>query len=95
MRTNRGKLYTSNTTSKHCAIASRVYKTIFSSALTAESQKLQQLAAQPKSGNSINTGERLLQELDALQSYQAKLNQCQTILADATAALELLEFQAD
>ena len=46
-------------------------------------------------GNSINTGERLLQELDALQSYQAKLNQCQTILADATAALELLEFQAD
>ncbi|MEG3860497.1 PCRF domain-containing protein [Microcoleus sp. herbarium12] len=43
----------------------------------------------------MNTGERLLQELDALQSYQAKLNQCQTILADATAALELLEFQAD
>ncbi|MEG4247727.1 PCRF domain-containing protein [Microcoleus sp. Pol10D4] len=68
---------------------------MFSSALTAESQKLQQLAAQPKSGKSINTGERLLQELDALQSYQAKLNQCQTILADATAALELLDFQAD
>ncbi|MEG4630310.1 PCRF domain-containing protein [Microcoleus sp. AR_TQ3_B6] len=68
---------------------------MFSSALTAESQKLQQLAAQPKSGNRINTGERLLQELDALQSYQPKLNQCQTILADATSALELLEFQAD
>ncbi|MEP6490166.1 PCRF domain-containing protein [Microcoleus vaginatus GB2-A3] len=43
----------------------------------------------------MNTVERILQELDGLQSYQAKLNQCQTILADATAALELLEFQAD
>jgi len=38
--------------------AQPVYKTIFSSALTAESQKLQQPAAQPKSGNSINSGER-------------------------------------
>ncbi|WP_445247973.1 PCRF domain-containing protein [Microcoleus sp. OTE_8_concoct_300] len=68
---------------------------MFSSALTAESQKLQQLAAQPKSGNSINNVEPILQELDALQSYQAKLNQCQTCLADIQAAAELLEFQAD
>ncbi|MEG4944121.1 PCRF domain-containing protein [Microcoleus sp. F4-D5] len=68
---------------------------MFSSELTAENQKLQQLAAQPESGNSTNTVERILQELDALQSYQAKLNQCQTCLGDATSAVELLEFQAD
>ncbi|MEG4323081.1 MULTISPECIES: PCRF domain-containing protein [unclassified Microcoleus] len=63
--------------------------------MTAESQKLQQLTAQPASGNSTNTVEPILQELDALQFDRAKLNQCQTRFADINAAVELLEFQAD
>ncbi|MEG4228873.1 PCRF domain-containing protein [Microcoleus sp. N9_B2] len=63
--------------------------------MTAESQKLQQLTAQPASGNRTNTVEPILQELDALQFDRAKLNQCQTCLADINAAVELLEFQAD